>query len=347
MLSLGLYPDVSLATARDRRDAARKMVASGRDPSVARTLERTSNSNTLESIAREWFAVRSTSWASSHSSKVIGRLENDVFPWLGNRPINSIDAPELLQCLRRVDARGATDTARRIRQYCSGIFRYAIATSRASRDVAADLRDAIRIPTKSHFRSVTDSNRLGQLLRAIDAYQGTFVVRTSLALLPHVFVRPGELRGARWNEIDFKKALWTIPPERRKLRHASKGDAEPHLVPLSAQAVAMLKDLRPVTEKSGFLFPSELDRTRPMSDGALNKALRTLGFGDEAVAHGFRHTASTLLHELGFESQWIERQLSHVDSNVIRGTYNRARFLDERRNMMQSWSDHLDRLRLC
>jgi integrase len=345
MISLGLYPDVSLADARKRRDDARRDVASSRDPSKVRTAERLAAITTFEGVAREWYATHEPTWAPSHSAKVLLRLENDVFPWIGKLPIDAVTSAEILECLKRVASRGAADTARRIRQCCGAILRYAVSTSRATRDVAADLRDAIAAPIGGRYRSITDSKRLGRLMLAIDAYEGTFIVRCALALAPHVFVRPGELRAAEWSEFDLHKKLWSIPATRRKLSKRLKAHGQPHLVPLSAQAVAILRDLKPATEKGAFVFPGELDNEQPMSDGTLNKALRKIGFGGELVAHGLRHTASTLLHEQGFQTEWIERQLSHADSNAIRGVYNHAKYLRERVRMMQAWSDFLDETR--
>lgn len=345
MLSLGTYPEVPLGLARKRRDEARAQVAMGIDPSAVRAAEKHADAQSFEAVAREWYAINVPTWASSHAEKVITRLEKDAFPWLGSHPIARIEAPAVLECLRRVERRGAADTARRIRQYFGAIFRYAIATGRAKHDVAADLRDAIKVPLKGHYSTITNPERIGDLLRAIDAYRGTNVVRAALALAPLLFVRPGELQGAKWSEINLNTATWTIPPERRKLKTAHKATAEPHLVPLPKQAIAVLRDLRPLTGAGPYVFPSEVKPHAPMSDGTINKALRILGFGNEIVGHGFRHMASTLLHEQGFDTDWIERQLSHKDKNVIRGTYNRAMHMPQRRRMMQAWADYLDSLK--
>lgn len=345
MLSLGTYPEVPLALARKRRDEARAQVATGIDPSAVRAAEKHAHAQSFEAVAREWHAMNTPTWAPSHADKVTTRLEKDVFPWLGSRPIVSIEAPAVLECLRRVERRGAADTARRIRQYFGAIFRYAIATGRAKRDIAADLRDAIKVPVKGHFATITDPERIGELLRAIDGYRGTNVVRAALALAPFLFVRPGELRGAKWSEIDLDAATWTIPAERRKLKTTHKATAEPHLVPLPRQAVAILRDLHPLTGAGPYVFPGEIKPHTPMSDGTINKGLRILGFGGEIVGHGFRHMASTLLHEQGFNTDWIERQLSHKDKNVMRGTYNRAIHMPERRKMMQAWANYLESLK--
>jgi integrase len=345
MLSLGTYPEVPLALARKRREEARAQVAARVDPSAVRAAEKHALAQSFEAVAREWYAMNASTWAPSHAEKVTTRLEKDVFPWLGSHPIASIEAPAVLECLRRVERRGAADTARRIRQYFGAIFRYAIATGRAKRDVAADLRDAIKVPVKGHYATITDPERIGDLLRAIDGYRGTNVVRAALALAPFLFVRPGELQGAKWSEIDLDAATWTIPAERRKLKTAHKATAEPHLVPLPRQAVAILRDLHPLTGAGAYVFPSEIKPHAPMSNGTINKGLRILGFGGEIVGHGFRHMASTLLHEQGFNTDWIERQLSHKDKNVIRGTYNRAIHMPERCKMMQAWADYLESLK--
>ena len=345
MISLGTYPEVPLALARKRRDEARAHVADHIDPSAVRAATKHAHRQSFEAVAREWYAMNASTWASSHAEKVVSRLEKNVFPWLGSHPIASIEAPAVLECLRRIERRGAADSARRVRQYFGAIFRYAIATGRAKHDVAAGLRDAIKVPAKGHYSTITDPQRIGALLRAIDGYGGTNIVRAALALAPLLFVRPGELRGAKWSEIDFGKSTWTIPAIRRKLKATQKEIGEPHLVPLPRQAVAILRELYELTGAGSYVFPGEIKPHSPMSDGTINKALRILGFGGQIVGHGFRHMASTLLHEQGFNTDWIERQLSHKDKNVIRGTYNRAVYLPERRKMMQAWANYLDGLR--
>jgi integrase len=267
------------------------------------------------------------------------RLEMDVFPWVGSRPVSQITAPELLSCLRRIESRGALDTAHRAHQNCSQVFRYAIATGRAERDPAADLRGALPPPAGGHFASTTEPSKIGALLRAIDGYEGTFVARCALRLAPLVFVRPGELRMAEWAEFHLDDAEWRIPAERMKARVQ-------HIVPLSTQAVSILRDLHPFSGSGRFLFPSVRTPARPMSNNTLNAGLRRLGYTtDDQTAHGFRSMASTLLNEQGWNRDAIERQLAHGERDEVRAAYNYAQHLPERRKMMQAWADYLDGLR--
>jgi integrase len=344
-LSLGVYPDVGLKEARKRRDEARKLLATGVDPSAerkarkaARAAEMARETSTFELVAREWFEKYSPIWASGHAATVIRRLERDVFPWLGGRPVGEIAAVELLEVLRRVEARGALETAHRIKQICGQVFRYAIATGRASRDPSGDLRGALPPVKETHHAAITKPAEVAALLGAMKRYRGSFVVRCALLLAPLVFVRPGELRKAEWSEIDLDGAVWRIPAERMKLRRE-------HLVPLSRQAVTVLKELRPLTGSGRFVFPSMRTTTRPMSENAITAALRRMGYEQGTMtAHGFRTTASTLLNELGWPADAIERQLAHAERDAVRGAYNRAEFLTDRRHMMQAWADHLDLL---
>lgn len=343
-LSLGTYPEVSLKDARERRDEARKLVAAGVDPSVHRQATKAAkeaeNANTFEVVAREWFGKQSATWASSHADKVLARLENDLFPYLGKRPVAAITAPELLAVLRKIEAREAIDTSHRARQNCSQIFRYAIATGRAVRDPAADLKGALAPTKQSHFASMTDPKAIGGLLRAIDGYQGEPVTKGALRLAPLVFVRPGELRHAEWSEIDLDKAEWNIPAEKMKMR-------EPHLVPLSAQAIAVLRDLQPLTGDGRYVFPSPRTSKKPISDNAILAALRRMGFAKEEMSgHGFRAMARTLLDEvLQVRPDYIEHQLAHAVRDPNGRAYNRTAHLAERRKMMQLWADYLDGLR--
>jgi integrase len=339
LLSLGVYPDVSLKDARQRRDNLRQQLASGVDPGAQRKAAKVAGTDTFEAVAREWFAKFSTNWAKTHSDKIIRRLESDIFPWLGSRPVGQVTAPELLTCLRRVESRRALDTAHRAHQNCGQIFRYAIATGRAERDPAADLRGALPPVNGGHFATITDPAGIGALLRAIEGYEGTLVGRCALRLAPLVFVRPGELRAAEWSEFDLDEAEWRIPAERMKARVV-------HIVPLSIQAVAILRELQPLTGAGRYVFPSLRTPARPMSENTINGALRRLGYsGDQMTGHGFRSMASTLLNEQGWNRDAIERQLAHGERDEVRAAYNYAQHLPERRKMMQSWSDYLDGLR--
>ena len=342
-ISLGVYPDVGLKTARDRRDEMRKLVADGIDPSAARKQQKLmsldATANTFEAIGREWFEKHSVNWEASYSVKLLARLEANVFPWLGNRPIRDIKPPELLSVMRRVESRGVLETAHRLMNYCSNIYRYAVATGRAERDISSDLRGALPPSTLQHHASVTDPEGVAALLRAIDGYRGSNVTRYALQLAPLVFVRPGELRKAEWSEIDLEAGEWRIPPGRMKMKTK-------HIVPLSSQAVAILRALQPLTGKGHYVFPGARSRERCMSENTVNGALRRLGWsGSEMTGHGFRSMASTLLNEQGWNRDAIERQLAHTERNSIRAAYNYAEHLPERRRMMQAWSDYLVRLK--
>lgn len=344
LLALGTYPERSLIDARTDRDAARRQVAAGIDPNQAKKAQRAareeSNANSFEVVAREWFAKFSPGWAESHADKIKARLENDLFPWLGDRPISEIKAPELLAALRRIEARGALDTAHRAKQNAGQIFRYAIATGRAERDIAADLKGALPPPKKNHFASITDPKEIAPLLREIEGFRGSFPVKCALLLAPLLFVRPGELRQAEWSEIDIEAAEWNIPASRMKMK-------EPHLVPLSKQAIKILKELHPLTSNGRYVFPSIRTNTRPMSENTINAALRRMGYtGDEMTGHGFRAMARTILDEvLGFRTDFIEHQLAHAVKDPNGRAYNRTAHLAERRKMMQQWADYLDGLK--
>ena len=341
MLSLGVYPDVPLVEARARRDDARKTLAAGIDPSAQRKLHKLTAhlaaANTFEDVAREWMAGRG---ALSHvtRNKLQWLLETFAFPWIGTRPIADIAAPELLAVLRRVESRGTLETAQRLKQVCGQVFRYAVATGRAMRDPSGDLRGALETGRTRHHASITEPAKVGELLRAIDGFSGSVVVASALKFAPLVFVRPGELRHAEWAEIDLGKGEWRIPGERMKMR-------ELHLVPLSSQAVAILRELHPLTGSGRYVFPSIRSVQRPMSENTVTAALRRLSYtGDEMTGHGFRSMASTLLHEQGWPSDVIERQLAHAERNKIKAAYNYAEHLPQRRKMMQAWADYLDGL---
>lgn len=340
LISLGVYPEVSLREARERRDGAKKLHKSGVDPSARRQIEQKVAAETFEAVAREWFAKFSVNWAPSHSEKVIRRMELDLFPWIGSRPIREITAPELLTCLRRIEERGALDTAHRAHQNCGQVFRYAVATGRAERDPSADLRGALPPVKAGHFASITEPVAVAALLRSIDSYHGSVITRTALRLAPLVFVRPGELRHAEWTEISLYAAEWRIPAEKMKARVL-------HVVPLSRQAVELLTEIQTLTGKWGrYVFPAATIRTRPMSENTINAALRRLGYtSTDMTGHGFRSMASTLLNEQGWNRDAIERQLAHGERDPVRAAYNYAEHLPERRKMMQAWADYLDSLR--
>jgi len=342
-LALGSYPDVSLKVARERLGEARQQLANDIDPSELRKINKTARAvqaaNSFEAVAREWLSKQLSTWSKGHASKVIVRMEHDVFPWIGSKPVMEIKAPELLAVLRRIESRGAIDTAHRAKQTCSQIFRYAIATGRAERDPAADLRGALQSFNKGHFPTITDPKKISELLRAIDGYTGSFVVKCALRLAPLVFVRPGELRQAEWQEIDLERHEWRIPAEKMKMKVM-------HIVPLSRQSIEVLQELHPVTGYGRYVFPSVRTESRPMSENTVNAALRRLGYTvDEMTGHGFRAMASTSLHEQGWPSDVIERQLAHGESNPVKAAYNHAEHLPERRKMMQAWANYLDGLK--
>ena len=344
LLSLGVYPDVGLKDARARRDEARKQIADGIDPSHVRQAQKSAKSeraaNSFEAIAREWYAKFSPKWAKSHASKILRRLAMDVFPWIGARPIAEINAPEVLSVLRRIEKRGAIETAHRARESCGQIFRYAIATGRAERDVAADLRGALQPVITKHHASITEPKAIGALLRDLAEYKGSPITKAALKLAPLVFLRPGELRHAEWTEINLDTAEWRIAADKMKAKVQ-------HIVPLSKQAVEVLNEVRPITGEGRYAFPSVRTPDRPMSENTVNAALRRLGYAsDEMTGHGFRSMASTLLNENGWNRDAIERQLAHGERDAVRAAYNYAEFLPERREMMQWWADYLDKLAL-
>jgi len=339
LLSLGVYPDVSLRKARERRDEARRLLADGIDPGDKRKAEQAAGAETFEAIAREWFAKYSPNWAPGHSSKIIRRLELDVFPWIGGKPIVSITAPDVLTVLRRIESRGVIETAYRAKTNIGQVMRYAIATGRANLDPTPSLRGALAPSPERHHATITDPDRIGELLRAIDAYAGDYVTRAALLLAPLVFVRPGELRHAEWAEIDLDAGEWRIPADKMKMR-------APHIVPLASQAVATLRDLQPLTGSGRYVFPGARSRKRAMSENTVNAALRRMGFDKGTMTgHGFRSMASTLLNEQGWNRDAIERQLAHAERDAIRAAYNYAEHLPERRKMMQAWADYLDSMR--
>jgi integrase len=345
LISLGTYPETGLKNAREKCADARKLLANGVDPGEKRKAEKAAgaehSANTFEVIAREWIARQSGTWVPAHTSKIVLRLENDLFPWIGARSIAELTAPDLLACLRRVEARGAVESAHRILQNCSQVFRYAVATGRVSSDPTAGLRGALTPVKPTHRSAITDPSAIGGLMRSIEAYRGSLVTRCALQLAPLVFVRPGELRQAEWAEFDLDAGQWNIPASRMKMR-------EPHLVPLATQAIAILRELHSLTGQSRFVFPSARSKHRPMSNNAVLSALRRMGYAkDEMSGHGFRAMARTILDEvLQIRPDYIEHQLAHAVRDANGRAYNRTTHLIARSRMMQQWADYLDTLRL-
>jgi integrase len=339
LISLGAYPDVTLKRAREKRDEARKLIADGIDPSARRKAERGARAETFEAVATEWLELQSKALSAETISILGTRLKSFLYPYIGNRPVRAMTAQELLATLRRIEARGRHETAHRVRALAGRVLRYAVATGRAPHDVAADLKDALAPVKSRNFASLTDPARVGELLLAIDSYDGQPVTALALRLAPLVFVRPGELRAAEWSEFDLANAEWRIPASRMKM-------AEQHIVPLAHQALAILRELEPLARRGRYMFPSLLTRDRPMSNNTINTALRRLGYSsNEQTGHGFRSMASTLLNEQGFPPDVIELQLAHSERNKVRAAYNKAQRLPERRKMMQAWADYLVRLK--
>lgn len=344
LLSFGTYPEISIAGARRKREEARKLLANGIDPGEVRKAQKTASiavtENSFEVVAREWHEKFKQRWTAVHADTTIRRLERDAFPWIGSRPIGELKASEVLAVLRRIESRGALETAHRVKTICGQVFRYAVATGRAERDPAADLKGALPPTTKTHLAALTDPKEVATLLRAIDSYQGSFVVKCALQLAAMFFVRPGELRHAEWNEFDFDAATWSIPAGKMKMKQA-------HIVPLSQQAVEVLKSLQPLTGRGRYVFPSNRSSMRAMSNNAILAALRRMGYDkDEMSGHGFRAMARTILDEvLQVRPEFIEHQLAHAVRDPNGRAYNRTARLEERKKMMQLWSDYLDGLK--
>lgn len=344
-LSFGSYPTTSLAEAREKRDANKKLAQSGIDLANYRDAEKAAtaikSANTFEAVAQEWLERQRASWAPTHHDKILGRFKNDIFPHLGSREVSSISPPELLTVIRKIEARGVLETAYRALANCGQVFRYAVATSRAESDPSRDLRGALPPlrNRRTHFSAITEPKKVGDLLRALDAYQGSPTVKAALKLAPLVFVRPGELRSAEWAHIDLDAAEW---------RYTVTKTNTPHVVPLSTQAIQIIKELQPLTGKGRYLFPSPRSNERPMSDNAVLSALRRMDIGkDEMSGHGFRAMARTILDEiLGERPDLIEHQLAHAVRDPNGRAYNRTSHLPERKRMMQRWADYLDSLKI-
>jgi integrase len=334
-----VYPAVSLKDARVRRDEAKKLLARGVDPSARRQTAKIARLDTFKSVADEWMALQAKKQATATAIKTRWMLEHFLIPAIGSLPIGEIAAPELLAMLRKIEARGTHETAHRVKQLAGRVIRFAVATGRAARDPTYDLRGALAPVVTRNHAAITEPARIGELLRAIGDYQGYPVTASALKLAPLVFVRPGELRGAEWTEFDLDAGEWRIPASRMKMREA-------HVVPLSKQAIEILRELKALTGAGRYLFPSLRTRDRPMSNNTINAALRRLGYSkDEMTGHGFRALASTCLNEQGWAPDVIELQLAHAERNKVRAAYNRASRLAERRKMMQAWADYLERLR--
>lgn len=339
LISFGAYPAVGLKDARDKASEARKILGSGKDPSAERQYSKLQYRNTFELLAREWHEKQAPGWSETHAANVLRRMENDLFSHIGAKPVGAITATELLALLRKIEARNAVTVARMVRSLCSGVFRYAVMTGRADRDPAGDLRGAITARPTRNRAAITDPEKVGALLLAIDEYTGAFSVRCALNFMALTFCRPAEIVSAEWREFDFSDNVWRIPASKMKM-------SRDHLVPLSKQAVAMLETMRPYSDEGQYVFPGLRRGKAVMRTQTLVAALRRMGFDkEETCAHGFRAMASTLLNEQGYPSDVIERQLAHVPTNQVRAAYNRAEYLPERRKMMNEWASYLDALR--
>lgn len=339
LLSLGKYPDVSLKKAREKHQKARQQLADNIDPAEVKKQEKAAKANIFKDLTKQWWKAQKGKWTLGHANTVYRRLEIDVLPWLGDKPINEITTKEVLQVLRKAESRGVVDTAHRLAQMCNNIFLFAVASGLCDNNPAADINKALKVVPQKNFPAITEPEEIKELLRAIDSFQGSFIVYCALRFLPLVFVRAGELRRSEWQEINFENSLWTIPAHRMKMKRD-------HIVPLSKQAQGILEELYPLTNKSNYIFPTIRSFQRPMSENTLNAALRRLGYSKEDMSsHGFRTMASTRLHEMGWPSRVIEFQLAHVDKNKVRGIYNRAEYLEERTRMMQFWANYLDSLK--
>jgi len=344
LLALGAYPSITLADARQAREDARKLLANGVDPGESRKAARIANAveakNIFEAIAREWHAKNYSSWVPTHGDQVLRRLEMDIFPVIGGRPIAELRASDVLQALQPIETRGAVETAHRVKQSIGQVFRYAVATGRAERDPTGDLKGALAKVQSDHHAAIIEPSKVGELLRSIDGYEGSFIVKCALRLAPLVFVRPGELRTAEWKEIDMDAAVWSIPAEKMKMK-------QPHMVPLATQAIAILRELHPLTGGGRYLFPCHRSTARALSNNAINAALRRMGYGkDEMTGHGFRAMARTLMDEvLQIRPDFIEHQLAHAVRDPNGRAYNRTAHLAERKKMMQSWAGYLDELK--
>ena len=338
LLAIGVYPEMSLADARAKRDEARKRLADGIDPGAERKEEKRllafKAQNTFEAIGREWWDTKRGAWSQAHETATLARLEKQLFPRLGSLPIAEIEAPALLDTIRVIERRGALEVASKSLEVAGQVFRYAITTGRASRDPSRDLRGALQTREVRHYSALKESE-LPEFLRKLDTYDGNTMTQLAIRLLMLMFVRTGELRGAEWKEFDIGKAEWRIPAERMKM-------GSEHIVPLSKQALGILEKLRPLSGKREHVFPNEHNPLKCMSENTILFALYRMGYRGRATGHGFRATASTILNEHGFRPDVIERQLAHAERNKIRAAYHRSEYLPERRKMMQHWADYLD-----
>jgi integrase len=340
LLSIGVFPDVTLAEARDKRNEAKRLLAAGDDPSVVKQAEKEARTlavnNSFELLALEWHEHKKANWSSGYADDILEYLRKDIFPYVGKKAITDIKPMDMLSTLKKMEERGVLDKLKKTRQACRQIFTYAVITGRAEFNPVADLAGALKPPKQQHFPHLLP-DQIGPFIHAVNAYSGSRVTRIATLLLMYTSVRTIELRAAEWSEFDFRNGLWQIPKERMKMRR-------PHLVPLSRQAQSLLLELQEITGRGKYVFPGRNDAGKPMSEASINQVIKRIGYAGQATGHGFRHTMSTVLHEKDFNSAWIEAQLAHADRNIIRGTYNHAQYLDGRREMLQWYADYLDEL---
>jgi len=340
LLALGVYPDVSLADARAKRDEAKRTLAAGGDPGEVKQTEKQAKilavSNSFEALAIEWHEHKRPNWSQGYASDILEYLQKDVFPFIGKRAIAEIKAAEMLLVLRKMEQRGVLDKLKKTRQACRQIFTYAIITGRAEHNPVTDLAGALKAPKQKHFPHLL-IEQIGGFLRALSEYTGSKVTQNATRLLMLTGTRTIELRAAEWAEFDLEKGIWQIPAERMKMRR-------PHVVPLSLQAKSLLEEVHQLTGRGRFVFPGRNDAGKTMSEASINQVIKRIGYDGQATGHGFRHTMSTILHEQGYNTAWIETQLAHADKNSIRGTYNHAQYLDGRREMLQWYADYMDAL---
>ena len=346
LISFGTYPETSLSAARKKRDEAREQIARGINPGAVRKAMKhstTQDGNNFEAIAREWYAKFQIQWTPGHARTIISRMERYLFPTIGKQRVADITGKELYEALQGIENRGALETAHRVRTIAGQVFRFAVVTGRAKHDVSADIRGALPSPKVKHMAAIIDLKKIGPFLNAIDGYDGHIIVKCALRLAPLVYVRPGELRHAEWVEMDFDDALWTIPAHKMKKRK----NPQDHIVPLSQQSIEILNKIKKVTGNGRYVFPSFRSDVRPMSENAILAAIRNMGFDKETMTgHGFRAMARTILDEtLEFRTDIIEHQLAHIVKDPNGEAYNRTKFLDQRRVMMQKWADYLDHLK--
>lgn len=343
LLAIGVYPNITLSQARELRNEAKQQLSNGNDPSFIKQTNKINIKlaiqNSFEIIAREWHAKFLSKWKIEHAKTIISRLEKNIFPWIGNKPISEVKPMELLNLIRRIESRGARELSHRVLQICGKVFKYAIVTDRSEVDPSATLKGALEPVQRKHHASITNPEEIGKLLIAIDSYKGYFITKCALKLAPMLFVRPGELRKAEWSELNFDKAEWRLPPEKMKMKSL-------HIVPLATQVIYILSELHNFTGKGRYVFPGLNNLNRPMSENTINAALRRLGYlSNEMTGHGFRSMACTILNEQGWNKDAIERQLAHIERNNIRAAYNYAEYLPERKKMMQEWADYLESLK--